>query len=53
MSEDDLMSQLRQHGIEHLRDVKRVYAEGEGHISVIRDRGQGEDERPVGRRGAV
>lgn len=53
MSEDDLMSQLRQHGIEHLRDAKRVYAEGEGHISVIRVRNQGSDERPVGRRGPV
>jgi uncharacterized membrane protein YcaP (DUF421 family) len=53
MSEDDLMSQLRQHGIEHLRDAKRVYAEGEGHISVIRVRNQGADERPVGRKGVV
>ena len=53
MSEDDLMSQLRQHGIEHLRDVKRAYAEGEGHISVIRARNQGDDPAPVSRRGAV
>jgi uncharacterized membrane protein YcaP (DUF421 family) len=53
MSEDDLMSQLRQHGIEHLRDAKRVYAEGEGHISVIRAREQGDDGHPVGRKGAV
>jgi uncharacterized membrane protein YcaP (DUF421 family) len=53
MSEEDLMSQLRQHGIEHLRDVRRAYAEGEGHISVIKARSQGEDARPVGRRGAV
>jgi uncharacterized membrane protein YcaP (DUF421 family) len=53
MSEDDLMSQLRQHGIEHLRDVRRAYAEGEGHISVIRARNQGENKPPVGRRGAV
>jgi uncharacterized membrane protein YcaP (DUF421 family) len=53
MSEDDLMSQLRQHGIEHLRDVKRAYAEGEGHISVIRARNQGDDPPPVSRRGAV
>jgi uncharacterized membrane protein YcaP (DUF421 family) len=53
MSEDDLMSQLRQHGIEHLRDVKRAYAEGEGHISVIRARNQSDDPAPVSRRGAV
>jgi uncharacterized membrane protein YcaP (DUF421 family) len=36
MSEDDLMSQLRQHGIENLRAVRRAYAEGDGHISVIK-----------------
>jgi uncharacterized membrane protein YcaP (DUF421 family) len=53
MSEEDLMSQLRQHGIEHLRDVRRAYAEGEGHISVIRARNQDQDARPVTRRGAV
>lgn len=35
MSEDDLMSQLRQHGIEDLRRVRKAYAEGDGTISVI------------------
>ena len=53
MSEDDLMSQLRQHGIEHLRSVRRAYAEGDGHISVIRADNSREDERPAGRKGAV
>ncbi len=53
MSEDDLMSQLRQHGVEHLREVKRAYAEGEGHISVIRVRNPGEETHPVRRRGVV
>ena len=53
MSEEDLMSQLRQHGIEHVRDVRRAYAEGEGHISVIKGGGQGGDAPPAGRRGAV
>lgn len=36
MSEEDLMSQLRQHGIEHLAGVRRAYAEGDGSISVIK-----------------
>jgi uncharacterized membrane protein YcaP (DUF421 family) len=36
MSEDDLMSQLRQHGVERLESVRKVYAEGDGAISVIR-----------------
>lgn len=36
MSEEDLMSQLRQHGVEHLSAVRRAYAEGDGSISVIR-----------------
>lgn len=53
MSEDDLMSQLRQHGIEDLRSVRKAYAEGDGHISVIRNQGKGEDPRPTRRRGAV
>jgi uncharacterized membrane protein YcaP (DUF421 family) len=53
MSEEDLMSQLRQHGIEHLRDVRRAYAEGEGHISVIRARNPGDDTAPVSRRSVV
>jgi uncharacterized membrane protein YcaP (DUF421 family) len=36
MSEEDLMGQLRQHGIEHLAGVRRAYAEGDGSISVIK-----------------
>jgi uncharacterized membrane protein YcaP (DUF421 family) len=36
MSQEDLMSQLRQHGIEKLSAVRRAYAEGDGSISVIK-----------------
>lgn len=39
MSREDLMSQLRQHGIEDLSLVRRAYAEGDGSISVIRGPG--------------
>jgi uncharacterized membrane protein YcaP (DUF421 family) len=53
MSEDDLMSQLRQHGIEHLRSVRRAYAEGDGHISVIRNKNASDDNGPVRRKGVI
>lgn len=39
MSEEDLMSQLRQHGIDSLGRVRKAYAEGDGSISVIRAEG--------------
>jgi uncharacterized membrane protein YcaP (DUF421 family) len=54
---DELMSYLRLHGIEDLSQVRRSFIEGDGRISVIRqkksstDEGSGEDERG-GRRGA-
>jgi uncharacterized membrane protein YcaP (DUF421 family) len=35
ISEDELMSQLREKGIETVSKVKRAYIEGDGHISVI------------------
>lgn len=42
---DDLKSQLRQHGIDSLADVKLCYLETDGHLSVIKY-GPGEEERP-------
>jgi uncharacterized membrane protein YcaP (DUF421 family) len=53
MSEDDLMSQLRQHGIEDLGRVRKAYAEGDGHISVITSGKRAQDNHPVGRRSVV
>ena len=35
VTEEDLMSHLREHGIDNLRAVRKVYAEGDGSISVI------------------
>ena len=35
ITEDELMSQLRQQGISSVSDVKAAYMEGDGHISVI------------------
>ena len=39
---DDLHSQLREHGIESLRDVKRAYLENDGRLSVITRGGNGD-----------
>lgn len=36
ISMDELMSQLREQGVEHISEVKRCYLEGDGHISVIK-----------------
>jgi uncharacterized membrane protein YcaP (DUF421 family) len=35
ISEPELMSQLRQQGVDDLEDVKRACIEGDGHISVV------------------
>jgi uncharacterized membrane protein YcaP (DUF421 family) len=46
ISLDDLRSQLREHGIESMRDVKRAYLESDGRLSVItRDGAQSPDDR--------
>lgn len=36
MTLDDLMSQMRDHGVERLEQVKRAYLESDGEVSVIR-----------------
>ena len=35
ITQDELMNQLRQQGIENLDEVKAAYMEGDGRISVI------------------
>ena len=35
ITEEELMSQLRQQGVQNLAEVKRCYLEGDGHFSVI------------------
>lgn len=35
LTEDELMAQLRGHGIEKIEDVKAAYIEGEGQLTVI------------------
>jgi uncharacterized membrane protein YcaP (DUF421 family) len=36
VSMEELMSMLREGGVEHISEVKRCYLEGDGHISVIK-----------------
>jgi uncharacterized membrane protein YcaP (DUF421 family) len=45
ITRDDLMEQLREHGVEHVRDVKKCFLESDGTMSVIRRDG-GELTRP-------
>ena len=35
ITEEELLSQLRQQGVQNLTEVKRCYLEGDGHFSVI------------------
>ena len=35
ITEEEVLSQLRQQGIQNLGEVKRCYLEGDGHFSVI------------------
>lgn len=35
LTQDELMTQLRAHGIEHISDVKAAYIEGDGQLTVI------------------
>ena len=52
ISEDELMGQLREQGVEDVADVKKCYVESDGRISVIRrkpedDGGKQDDKRAV------
>ena len=46
ITRDDLMEQLREHGIENVRDVKKCFLESDGKLSVIRKDG-GDVPQPV------
>jgi uncharacterized membrane protein YcaP (DUF421 family) len=39
ISVEELLSKVREHGLDGLADVKRVYLEGDGEISVIKRKG--------------
>lgn len=47
ITKEELLSQLREHGVEDISQVKRCYMEGDGHFSVIKkenSNGGGDDE---------
>lgn len=46
ISPNELMSQLREHGVERLEEVKLAYMEGDGQISVIRSGASSEPQPP-------
>jgi uncharacterized membrane protein YcaP (DUF421 family) len=48
VTKDELMSQLRQHGIEELSEVKRAYVEPDGQFSVIKKDASEEDQQTPG-----
>jgi uncharacterized membrane protein YcaP (DUF421 family) len=55
MSEEELWSGLRQHGVEDVSDVKTAYLEGDGQLSVLRrgQKGGHDDNSPRARRRAA
>jgi len=50
VTEEELMSQLRERGVQDLVQVKAAYVEGDGRISVVTDNSDqsGVPERPIG-----
>lgn len=46
VTEDELLSHLRQQGLEEISKVRKAYLEGDGHISVIADQSAESDHRP-------
>jgi len=51
ITEDDLMAQLREHGVESPEQVKLCFLEGDGQISVLKTGGD-EEQTPRKSRGA-
>jgi uncharacterized membrane protein YcaP (DUF421 family) len=46
VSHDDLMAKLREHGVQHLSEIKAAYLESGGEISVLRRERSNDDEPP-------
>lgn len=46
MTEEEIMAQLRLHGVDDLSDIRRAYLEPNGMVSIIR-RGDGETDEPT------
>ena len=48
ITEEELMAQLREQGVETLEEVKKSYLEGDGHVSIIK-RDSNDDKTPDAR----
>lgn len=46
ISEEELISQLREQGVENVSEVKKCYLEGDGHISVIKMEKDSDNQSP-------
>ena len=53
ITKDELMSHLREQGIEHLNDVRTAYIESDGQISVIRADGKSNEGGPREHRAGI
>jgi uncharacterized membrane protein YcaP (DUF421 family) len=47
ITEEELIEQLREHGIESVEEVKESYIEGDGHISVIAKDSKSKSEKRI------
>jgi uncharacterized membrane protein YcaP (DUF421 family) len=47
ITEEELMGQLREQGLETADDVKRCYLEGDGHVSIIKMESQNSNETTI------
>ena len=50
LTKDDLMEQLREQGVERLKEVRRCWLEADGHLSVIRRKEEDDDAPPPRKR---
>lgn len=50
---DDLLGQLREQGVDDVREVKRSFIESDGHLSVIKYRSNGETQKQPDRKGGI
>lgn len=46
ITQEELMGQLRQQGVEKIEEVQKCYLEADGHVSVITKQGNNEGEQP-------
>jgi uncharacterized membrane protein YcaP (DUF421 family) len=54
ISKEEVMSHLREHGVESVREVRRAFMEPDGQLSILKfDSGQGDDDQPTKKHGGA